>query len=111
MHSAQIVESMRAPVAEYLRNVVMNGSRVVVKLNGMSDYATVQGFVKVFSQSLTELRETGQVTMKDGTARFDAVVLGTAETVAASLSGKTYKGKKISVTGVTGNTLEISVAR
>jgi hypothetical protein len=53
----------------------------------------------------------GQASIKDGKARFDVTLVGTADTLAEAVSGKTYKGKKISVTGVTGNTLEITLAR
>ncbi|HYI01704.1 hypothetical protein, partial [Hyalangium sp.] len=107
----QVVQAVRAPVAEYLRNAMMNGSRVVVKLNGLSDYGAIQGFMKVLGQSLSGLREMGQVTIKDGKARFDLTVVGTTDTVAESVSGKTYKGKKVNVTGMSGNTIEITLAR
>ena len=108
---AQIIESVRAPIGEYLRSAMLNGSRVVVRLNGGVDYAAVQGFMKILSQSVGEVRDMGQATIKDGKARFDVPLVGTADTLAEAVSGKTYKGKKISVTGVTGNTLEITLAR
>lgn len=109
--SPEIVASVRAPIGEYLRNAVFNGSRVVVKLNGGVDYAVVQGFMKVLSQSVGEVRQVGQATLKDGKARFDVTLVGTADTLAEAVSGKTFQGKKISVTGVTGNTIEITLAR
>lgn len=109
--SQEIIESVRAPIGEYLRNAMFNGSRVVVRLNGGVDYAAVQGFMKVLSQSVSEVRQLGQATLKDGKARFDVTLVGTADTLAEAVSGKTYQGKKISVTGVTGNTLEITLAR
>lgn len=109
--SSEIIESVRAPIGEYLRNAMFNGSRVVVRLNGGVDYGMVQGFMKVLSQSVSEVRQVGQATLKDGKARFDVTLVGTADTLAEAVSGKTFQGKKISVTGVTGNTIEITLAR
>jgi hypothetical protein len=111
LHGAHIVEAVRAPIAEYLRGAMMNGSRVVVKLVGLPDYGAAQGFIKVLSQSLSGVRDMSQVNYSNGKAQFDLTFLGTAGILADAMSGKTYKGKKVSVTGVTGNTVEITLAR
>jgi Flagellar assembly protein T, N-terminal domain len=108
---SKIVDAVRAPIAEYLRNAMMNGSRVVVKLVGLPDYGAAQGFVKVLTQSLNGVRDMSQVNYANGKAQVDLIFLGTAATIAEAMSGKTYKGKKVSVTGVTGNTVEITLAK
>lgn len=108
---AKIVDAVRTPVAEYLRNAMVNGGRVVVKLIGLPDYGAAQGFVKVLTQSLNGVRDMSQVNYANGKAQVDLTFLGTAATIAEAMSGKTYKGKKVSVTGVTGNTIEITLAK
>jgi hypothetical protein len=107
----RIVEEVRAPVAEYLRNAMMNGNRVVVRVVGLRDYAAAQGFRKVLEQTVSGVREMGDVSFSGGKATFDVLLLGTAGSMAQAVGGKTYKGKKVSVTGVTGNTIEMTLAR
>lgn len=108
----QVVAAVRKPVTEYLHNSLFNGNRVVMKVVGLVDYGAVQGFKKVLSQQLsTGLREMGQGTFNEGKAQFDLVFLGTTDDMAAAVSGKTFNGKKVSVTGVSGNTIELTLAR
>jgi hypothetical protein len=109
---AQIVAEVRKPVAEYLQNALFNGNRVVMNVTGLADYAAVQGFKKVLAQELSSgLREMGQGTFNAGKAQFDLTFLGTTDEMAEVVSGKSFKGKKVSVTGVSGNTIELTLAR
>jgi hypothetical protein len=108
----QIVAEVRAPVVEYLRNTLFNGNRVVMNVVGLADYAAVQGFKRVLAKELSSgLREMGQGSFDEGKAKFDMVFLGTTDDMAEAVSGKSFKGKKVSVTGVSGNTIELTLAR
>lgn len=108
----QVVEEVRKPVVEYLRNAFLNGNRVVMNVVGLPNYAAVQGFKKVLAKELSSgLREMGQGTFNAGKAQFDMTFLGTMDDLAGALSDKTYKGKKVSVTGVGTNTIELTLAR
>lgn len=106
-----IVERARKSVVDYLAKAEQNGNSLVVTVTGLADYAAVSGFKKVLAQSITGLRDVKQGDFVKGKATFDVVFVGTTDAFAEALSGKTYKGKKISVTGVTGNTLELTLAR
>jgi hypothetical protein len=108
----QIVAEVRKPVGEYLQNSVFNGNRVVMNVVGLADYAAVQGFKKVLAKELsTGLREMGQGSFDEGKARFDVLFVGTTDDMAEAVGGKSFKGKKVSVTKVSGNTIELTVAR
>jgi hypothetical protein len=106
-----VVEMVRKSVVDHLLKAEQNGSAVVVTVNGLPDYAAVSGFKKVLADAVTGLRDVKQGDFSKGKATFDVVFVGTTDAFAESVSGKTYKGKKISVTGVTGNTIEITLAR
>jgi len=108
----QIVAEVRKPVGEYLQNSIFNGNRVVMNVVGLADYAAVQGFKKVLARELsTGLREMGQGSFDEGKARFDVLFVGTTDDMAEAVGGKSFKGKKVSVTKVSGNTIELTVAR
>jgi hypothetical protein len=110
-HGPTVVEAVRAPVAEYLRNAMMNGSRVVVKVRGVPDYAAARGLQKVLEQAVSGVREMGAVELTGDKAQFDMVFLGTTGSMADAVGGKTYKGKKVSVTAVSASTIELTLAR
>jgi hypothetical protein len=109
---AAIVAELRKKTAEYLNNALFNGNRVVMNVVGLADYAAVQGFKKVLAKELSSgLREMGQGSFAEGKAQFDLTFLGTTDEMAEAVSGKTFKGKKVSVTRVSSNTIELTLAR
>ncbi|HVG58093.1 MAG TPA: flagellar assembly protein T N-terminal domain-containing protein [Hyalangium sp.] len=106
-----VVEQARKSVVEYLSKAEQNGNSVVVTVTGLSDYAAVSAFKKVLAESITGMRDVRQGDFKQGKATFDVVFVGTTDSFAEAVGQKTYKGKKVSVTGVTGNTIELTLAR
>ncbi|MFL5343369.1 MAG: flagellar assembly protein T N-terminal domain-containing protein [Hyalangium sp.] len=107
----KIVEDVRKAVVDYLSKSEQNGNSVVVTVTGLADYASVSEFKKLLAQTVTGLKDVKQGDFTKGKATFDALLVGTTDDFAAALSKKTYKGKKVSVTGITGNTVEITLAR
>jgi predicted amino acid-binding ACT domain protein len=106
-----VVDEVRKVVVNSLAKSEQDGSSVVVTVTGLADYGAVSGFKKVLAQSVTGLRDVKQGDFTKGKATFDVVFVGTTDDFAEAVSGKTYKGKKVSVTGVTGNTIELTLAR
>jgi hypothetical protein len=106
-----VVAQVRKAVVDHLLKAEQNGKAVVVTVTGLQDYAAVRGFKKVLAGAVTGLKDVKQGDFTKGRATFDVIFVGTTDNLAEAVSGKTYKGKKISVTGVTGNTLEITLAR
>jgi hypothetical protein len=57
------------------------------------------------------MRAVGKSALASGKAQYELSFTGTADELAEKLDGKTLKGRKISVTGVTGSTLELTLAK
>ncbi|WP_375759665.1 hypothetical protein [Corallococcus exercitus] len=107
----RIVAEVRAPVVEYVRSAIQNGNRVRMTVLGLKDYAAVQAFHKVLADSLTGLRGApGTPRFEKGQARFDLTFLGATDELAGQLGDKTFQKRKVQVTGVTENTVELTVA-
>jgi hypothetical protein len=107
----KVVEQVRKAVVDYLLKMEQSGNSVVVTVTGLPDYAAVSGFKKVLAQAITGMKDVKQGDFSKGKATFDVVFSGTTDDFATAVGGKTYKGKKVSVTGVTGNTIELTLAR
>jgi hypothetical protein len=106
-----IVAEVRNPVLENLRDSEMNGNRVVMSVSGLNDYASVQGFKKQLS-SISKVKDVKPGTFGNGKAEFDVTYVGTTDDLAEAIGkNSTLKKKKVSVTGVTANTLELMVAK
>ncbi|RKH47680.1 hypothetical protein [Corallococcus sicarius] len=107
----RIVTEVRAPVIEYVRASQQDGNRVSMTVLGLKDYAAVQAFRKVLAESLTGLKgEPGKATFGKEATRFDLTFLGGTDELAGQLGGKTFQKRKVLVTGVTANTVELTVA-
>ncbi|WP_224362992.1 flagellar assembly protein T N-terminal domain-containing protein [Hyalangium versicolor] len=111
LRGQKIVDEVRRAVVEYLSKSEQNGSAVVVTVLGLTDYASVSEFKKLLGQTVTGLRDVKQGDFIKGKATFDALLVGSTDDFADALSQKTYQGKKVSVTGVTANTVEITLAK
>ena len=107
----EIVGEVRKAVVEYLRNAEQNGNRLVIQVLGMTDYASVQQFKKVVADTVTGMRDVKPGSLSNGRAQFDVLFIGTTDDLAERLGGKLFKGKKITVTGVAGNTLEVTMGK
>jgi hypothetical protein len=111
LKGGNIVDDVRKAVYEQLRSNEQNGNRLVMNVLGVSEYGEVQGFKKVLGESVKGVREVRPGTFGSGKAQFDVVYVGSSDDFAEKLDGKSFKGKKLSVTGVTGNTIEVKLAR
>ncbi len=107
----EVVAEVRKAALEHLRNAEQNGNRLVMNVVGLSDYTAVQGFKRVLAESVNGVRDVKPGTFGGGKAQFDVTFVGSSDDLAERVGGKAFKGKKISVTGVTGNTLEITLAK
>ncbi len=107
---AKVVAEVRAAAVEKLRDAEQNGGRVVMNVTGLSDYAAVQDFKKSVG-GMTNVRDVKPGSYGSGKAQFDIVYVGSTDDLATALGAATFKKKKLSVTGVTANTVEVSVAK
>jgi len=106
-----IVEEVRKAAYEELRNNEQNGNRLVMNVNGVSGFSEVQNFKNVLAESINGVREVRPGRFASGKAQFDVVYVGSTDDFAEKLDGKAFKGKKVNVTGVTGNTIEVQLGK
>ena len=67
--------------------------------------------IEVLQESIAGVRDVRAGNFTGGKAQFDLSFVGTTDDLASKVGGKTFKSRKINVTGVTGNTLELTLAK
>ena len=107
----EVVAEVRKAVVEHLSRAEQNGNAVVMTVVGLPDYAAVQGFKRVLAESVTGMRDVKPGSFGSGKAQFDVTFVGSTDELAEQLGGKSFKGKRVSVTGVSGNTVELTLAK
>ena len=111
VHAEEIVTPVRRAVLESLRSAEQNGNRLVLEVVGVGDFASLQAFTREMPKWSAGVREMGSPTLAAGRARMEVTYLGSAAALAEQLEGKTFHGKKVAVTGVSGNTLEVTLGK
>jgi hypothetical protein len=106
-----VVSEVRGKVVAYLQAGQQNGNRVVMNVVGLSEYSAVQGFKRVLADSITGVRQVNPGSFGNGKAQFDITFVGSTDDLAERIGGKTFKGKKINVTGVSPNSVEVTLAK
>ena len=110
-HSEEIVSPVRKAVLESLRAAEQNGNRLVLEVLGVADFASLQAFTRELPKWSAGVRDMAAPTLSGGRGRMDVTYLGTAAALAEQLEGKSFRGKKIAVTGVSGSTLEVTIGK
>ncbi len=110
-HAEAIVTPVRQAVVESLRSAEQNGNRLVLEVVGVGDFASLQALTRQLPQWSAGVRELTNPTLSAGRGRMEVTYLGTAASLAEQLEGKTFHGKKVAVTGVSGNTLELTLGK
>jgi hypothetical protein len=110
LKGAEIVADLRKAVYEALRSAEMNGARVICNVVGITEFGALKQFQKILAD-VQGMREVRKSTLAGGKAQYELTFVGSTDELAEKLDGKTMKGRKISVTGVTGSTLEVTLAR
>jgi hypothetical protein len=109
-HGPKVIEEVRKSAMEKMRSAEQNGARVVVNVTGLADYAAVQDFKKAVS-GMANVRDVKPGTFGKGKAQFDITFVGSTDDLAGAIGSATFKKKKLSVTGVSANTVEVVVAK
>ncbi len=110
-HEGEITGQVRKAVIESLRASEQNGARIVVEVHNAGDFSTLQSFRQQLSVWSAGVREVGSPSLSGGTGKLEVTYLGTAEQLAQQIDGKSLAKKKVSVTGVSGNTLEVKLGK
>ena len=107
----EITGEVRKAVIESLRASEQNGARIVVQVQNAGDFSTLQSFRQQLTVWSAGVRDVGSPQLAGGTGRLEVTYLGTAERLAEQIDGKSLGKKKVSVTGVSGNALEVKLGK
>jgi hypothetical protein len=110
-HQEELVTPVRRAVVESLRSAEQNGNRLVLEVVGVGDFAALQAFSRELPKWSAGIREQASPTLTGGRGRMDLTYLGTAAALAGQIEGKSFRGKKVAVTGVSGSTLEVTLGK
>jgi hypothetical protein len=109
-HGPNVIREVRGAVVEHLRSAEQNGNRVVLSVTGLPDYKSVQDFKKAVG-AIGNVKSVKPGTFGAGKAQFDVTYTGSTDDLADAIGSASFKRKKLSVTGVTANTLDVLVAK
>ncbi|WP_164019967.1 flagellar assembly protein T N-terminal domain-containing protein [Pyxidicoccus trucidator] len=118
----KVVAGVRQAVVDYLAQSEQRGTSVVMTVQGLADFKAVKAFKDVLSRTLTGVSDVKQGNFQKGQIQFDLRYLGSTEALAEALGEAGFQQKlteafgakaatKASVTGVTSNTVELTLAR
>ena len=107
----EITGEVRKAVIESLRASEQNGARIVVQVQNAGDFSTLQSFRQQLVVWSAGVRDVGSPSLSGGTGKLEVTYLGTAERLAEQINGKSLGKKKVSVTGVSGNALEVKLGK
>jgi len=110
-HQDEITGEVRKAVVESLRASEQNGARIVVEVQGVGDFTTLQAFRQQLPVWSAQVREAGSPSLSGGNGKLEVTYLGTAERLAQQIDGKALGKRKLSVTGVSSNALEVKLGK
>lgn len=110
-HDQEITGEVRKAVVESLRASEQNGARIVLDVQGVGDFATLQSFRQQLSVWSAGVRDVGSPSLSGGNGKLEVTYLGTAERLAEQIDGKSLGKRKVSVTGVSSNALEVKLGK
>lgn len=106
----RIVSELRKPVIEYLRNADVNGNEVTVAVTGVPDLDTVEQLEKAFG-AVDKVTKVTTGDFSGGKVEYTLAYAGTAKELGSVLKTKSVKKKKINVTGLMNNKVELSLGK
>ncbi len=83
--------------------------RVNLVVKGVEDYARLTGFKAILVNQVKGIKDVQQRTMDDGRAELEVTLAGSADGLAAELSGRKYPGYTLKVKKVTPNSVEVEL--
>jgi hypothetical protein len=87
------------------------GTRVTLLVKGVETLGQLNALVAAIQEGVRGARSVQQRRFQGGEAELDATVVGATQAFAAELEEKTVKGRRIEVTGLTANKVELRLVR
>ena len=97
----QIAEVSQANIGLIRRDMLRQGEM----------HAALQGFKKELVRWSNGVRDIRGDSLAGGEAKMSVLYLGTPDRLADDVGGKTFRGKRVSVTGISGNALVFTLAK
>lgn len=107
---AEIVGPVRKAILEHFRDQTVNGKKVEVSVAGLDSFGAAKDFKKSM-ESIKGIKEVTQDGFANGKAAYRVVFLGSSQDFAEVVEGSTFKKKKLNIVSVSGNKLEVQVAK
>ncbi len=104
----EIVDSIRKGALEFFRNNQMNGSSFVLNVSNVADFSFAKK-VKASFQNMKGVKELQQEDFKGNKLQLKITYLGTPSDLADALENASIDKKKVSVTGVTANSIDVGL--
>lgn len=106
----EITAPVRKAILEQFRDQTVNGKKINVSVKGLESFGAAKDFKKSI-ESMKGIKEATQDGFADGKAAYRITYLGSAQDFAELVEASTFKKKKLNIVSVTGNTLEVQVAK
>jgi len=87
------------------------GSRITLKVSGVETLGVLNGLVALLRNEVRGVTDVQQRRFAGGQADLDATVQGGAQAFASELEEKVVKGRRIEVTGLSANTVELRLVK
>lgn len=108
--SDEITNPLRGEVLEHFRNRQVNGVEIQMAVVGLENFSAAQQFKKSI-EAVKGIKESEQKDFAKGKAMFRVTFLGTPAQLAEAIELATFKKRKLEVTSVTTNSVEVSVGK
>lgn len=106
----EIVAPVRKAILEHFRDQTVNGKKLNVSVGGLENFGAAKDFKKSI-EAMKGIKEATQDGFANGKAAYRITFLGSSSDFAEVIEGSTFKKKKLNVVSVSGNTLEVQVAK
>lgn len=111
-HRDEITSPVRKAVLEHFREQTVNGLEIMVAANGLETF----GSAKQFQKSLASIKGVkdvlpGAKPYEKGKATYKVMFLGSSSDLASVIESSKFQKRKIEITAVSGNTLDLSLGK
>ncbi len=107
-----IVEPVRKAVLEHFRDQQVNGTEILLSVGGLDSFGAAQQFQKSL-EAMKGVKEAGPGAkpFEKGRATYKVMFVGTSSELASQVEASTFKKRKIEVTSVSGNSLDLNLGK
>lgn len=108
--SDEIVGPVRKALLEHFRDQEVNGRQLSFVVKGLDSFRSAGDFKKSI-ETIKGVRETTQDKFTDGKGEYRVVFMGTTQEFAEAVESATFKKKKLNITAVSRQFVEVQVAK